>query len=118
MLTPELEKRIRSILDWLRLDKIEINHTMRLLGWEIDQDNVNDVMEIVPPKVHEALKELVAAMPHSDAEWEQWIDLYATTLEFLPTTPPEQIVQWQQEAKRDTRRGIEALRSYFERHAV
>ena len=117
-LTPQLADRVRFILKGFADDKFRMPHCTRLLIWEIDESSVAGVLEVVPSEVRAALRAESESMPRTEAGWEQWIDIYVVQLEFSPTTPPEEIVQWQRDAKRDTRRGIEALRSYFEKHAV
>jgi hypothetical protein len=78
-ITPELKRDIQGFLNSLEKGTIEINHTMRLLLWRIDDQNVEGVAAVLPASVLEELKKLIPAMPHSDAEWEKYIDVALLT---------------------------------------
>jgi len=113
MLTPQLEQRVLYILDGLKSDKIEINHTVRLLLWEIDNQNVEGVMRIVPTHVRDALRNEAQAMPWTEAEWSQWHDLFLLCAQYDRNVTREQIERQRLDYEQRTRRGIEALRVYF-----
>jgi hypothetical protein len=110
MLTPQLEQRILNIL---KSDKIEINHTVRFLLWEIDNQNVEGVMGIVPAHVRNALRDEAQAMPWTETEWSKWHDFFLLCAQWDRKLTREQIEQQRLDYEKRTRRGIEALRVYL-----
>ena len=92
-INPELKQDIQNILNRLERGNIEINHTLRLLLSEIDDHNVDGIAALLPPSVLEELKTLALAMPHSDAEWDKYIDIALCTMCFDPSVTKEQIDQ-------------------------
>jgi hypothetical protein len=113
MLTPQLEQRILYILNELKSDKIGINDVIRPLLWEIDKQNVEGVMSIVPALVRDALRGEAGAMPRTEAEWSEWHDVFLLCAQWDRKLTREEIERQRLDYEQRTRRGIEALRVYF-----
>jgi hypothetical protein len=117
-ITAEQEKEIQRTLDSLAKGNIEINHAMRLLLREMDGHSVEGIAPMLPASVLEELKKLAWAMPHSDAQWDKYVDNALGTACFDPSVTKEQMDEMIVKSKQATRRAIEALRRYFEKNEI
>jgi hypothetical protein len=117
MLTPEIEKRVRAILDYLRSDKIVLNHAVNLLTAVIERHIVEDVMRMVPAPIYDELKMTADNMPRTEETWAKWQDISIRCgAVYDPRISNELLDQGFLESERQTRRAVEALREYFANH--
>jgi hypothetical protein len=114
MLSPEIEKRVRRILDYLRSDKIVLNHAVNLLNDVIERHTVDDVMSMVPAPVYDSLKEEADRMPRTEDEWANWKSISIRCCAVYDLGVSEELLEQQfLESERQIRRAVEALREYF-----
>jgi hypothetical protein len=117
MVTPEIEKRVRAILDYSRSDKIPLNHAVNLLTAVIERHTVEDVMSMVPAAIYDKLKVMADNMPRTKEAWTKWIDISIRCgAVYDPGISNELLEQGYLESERQTRRAVEALREYFANH--
>ena len=115
-LNPELADRVAFLLNGI--EKVGLNHILRLLVWEIDEHSVAGIVTAVPEDVRTELRALSESMPRTEEQWHEWFDMFIETAEFDRSMTAERHAQVRHDTQRLTRRGVEALRRYFETYAA
>ncbi len=88
----------------------------------VNESNVDQIVGLIPGTVIHELKAKVDAMPHSDEGWGELLVIFGGV--FLPegvSSDEEYQARFQrfkQGKKHRFRRGVEALREYFEQNSI
>lgn len=114
--------RVLNILQFYESGGCTDQEVLFQLLQTIHENNLNGVIDLIPGKIIDDLEKEVHSMPHSEEGWAELLIIFGGT--FLPegVSSDEEyqarLKRLRQQRKDRFRRGVEALRAYFDQNPI